>query len=371
MGKKLLILANHFATIYKFRRELVSKLVEEGYEVVISLPFSQDIDKIKDLGVKVIDTKVDRKSVNPIKDLILLNDYKEIIRNEKPNLVLAYTIKCNIYGGMACRLYNIPFMANVTGLGSAYYRGGFIKNIVSNLYKVGLKNAKGVFFENTANAQVLIDDKTINNNQAIVLKGAGVNLNQFKYCKMPPDDVVKFLFVGRIMTEKGVNELFEAIKRIKKEYSNVEFSFIGWFEENYKDLIEELQSEGLIKYYGYQEDVRPFIRDSHCIVLPSYHEGMANVLLEGAAIGRALITSDIHGCKEAVLEGISGWTCKVKDSDNLYKNIRMFVEMDFDEKVKMGREGRRYMEEVFDKDKVVEETVEEMEQWMNQSEFCM
>lgn len=371
MGKKLLILANHFATIYKFRRELVSKLVEEGYEVVISLPFSQDIDKIKDLGVRVIDTKVDRKSLNPIKDLKLLNDYIKIIKEEKPDLVLTYTIKSNIYGGMACSMYDVPFMANVTGLGSAYYRGGAIRNIVSNLYKIGLKNAKGVFFENVENAQVLINDKTISENQAIVLKGAGVNLQQFQYCEMPSDDVVKFLFIGRIMAEKGVNELFEAIKRIKKDYSNVEFSFIGWFEEDYKSLIEELQNEELIKYYGYQEDVRPFIANSHCIVLPSYHEGMANVLLEGAAMGRALITSDIYGCKESVLEGISGWTCKVKNSEDLYEKIRLFIDMDFEEKMKMGKAGRRYMEEVFDKDKVVNETVEEMERWVNQLEFCM
>ena len=337
MGKKLLIVANHFATIYKFRKELVSKLVEEGYDVIISLPFSPDIEKIKDLGVRVIDTKVDRKSLNPIKDLKLLNDYKNLIKEEKPDLVLAYTIKCNIYGGMACRLYSVPFMANVTGLGSAYYRGGMLKNIVSSLYKIGLKNAKGVFFENTANARVLIDDKTINDDQAIVLKGAGVNLQQFEYCEMPSDKVVKFLFIGRIMAEKGVNELFEAIKKIKMNYSNVEFSFIGWFEEDYKELIEELQRDGFIKYYGYQEDVRPFIRDCHCVVLPSYHEG-----------------------KEAVVEGVNGWTCKVKDSEALYEKMRDFVEMDFDEKVKMGREGRRYMEDIFDKDKVVKETVEKV-----------
>ncbi|WP_455537602.1 glycosyltransferase family 4 protein [Terrisporobacter sp.] len=371
MGKKILILANHFATIYKFRRELVMQLVEEGYDVVISLPFSQDIDKIKNLGVRVIDTYVDRKSINAMKDLKLLKDYIKIIKEEMPDMVLAYTIKCNIYGGMACRMHDVPFMANVTGLGSAYYRGGLIKNIVSNLYKIALKNAKGVFFENRANAQVLIDDKTINDKQAIVLKGAGVNLDQFKYCEMPSNDVVKFLFIGRIMAEKGVNELFEAIKRIKGEYSNVEFSFIGWFEEDYKELIGDLESKGFIKYYGYQEDVRPFIKDSHCVVLPSYHEGMANVLLEGAAMGRALITSDIHGCKEAVIEGVNGWTCKVKDSEDLYEKIKMFVDIDFQKKVDMGREGRRYMEEIFDKDKVVEETVEEMGRWVNQSEFCM
>lgn len=337
MGKKLLILANHFATIYKFRKELVSKLVEEGYEVAISLPFSQDIEKIKDLGVKVIDTKVDRKSVNPMKDLKLLNDYKKIIKEEKPDLVLAYTIKCNIYGGIACRLYDVPFMANVTGLGSAYYRGGFIKSIVSNLYKIGLKNAKGVFFENTANAQVMIDEKAIKKEQAVVLNGAGVNLERFEYSEMPKDTVIRFIFVGRVMEEKGVNELFEAIRKIRKEYDNVEFTFIGWFEEDYRDIMTQLEEEKIIRYYGYQNDVIPFMKNSHCVILPSYHEGMANVLLEGAALGRAIIATDIPGCRESIVDGVSGLKCKVKDSEDLYDKIKKFVDMDLNKKLRWVR----------------------------------
>ena len=360
MNKKILILANHFATIYKFRRELVSKLVEEGYEVVISLPFSQDIDKIKALGVRVIDTNVDRKSVNPIKDIILLKDYTKIIKDEKPDLVLAYTIKCNIYGGISCRVNNIPFMANVTGLGSAYYRGGLIKNIVNILYKIGLKKAKSVFFENTSNAQVMIDEKAIKKEQAVVLNGAGVNLERFEYSEMPKDTVTRFIFVGRVMEEKGVNELFEAIRKISKEYDNVEFTFIGWFEEDYSDIMTQLEEENIIRYYGYQNDVIPFMKNSHCVILPSYHEGMANVLLEGAALGRAIIATDIPGCRESIVDGVSGLKCKVKDSEDLYDKIKRFVDMDFEEKVEMGKAGRKHMEDVFDKKKVIRETMEVM-----------
>lgn len=360
MNKKILILANHFATIYKFRRELVSKLVEEGYEVVISLPFSQDIDKIKALGVRVIDTNVDRKSVNPIKDIILLKDYTKIIKEEKPDLVLAYTIKCNIYGGISCRINNIPFMANVTGLGSAYYRGGLIKNIVNILYKIGLKKAKSVFFENTSNAQVMIDEKAIKKEQAVVLNGAGVNLERFEYSEMPKDTVTRFIFVGRVMEEKGVNELFEAIRKIREEYDNVEFTFIGWFEEDYSDIMTQLEEEKIIRYYGYQNDVIPFMKNSHCVILPSYHEGMANVLLEGAALGRAIIATDIPGCRESIVDGVSGLKCKVKDSEDLYDKIKKFVDLTFEEKVEMGKSGRKHMEDVFDKRKVIRETMEVM-----------
>ena len=358
MRKKVLILANHFVTIYKFRKELVCELVKEGYDVVISLPFSKDIDKIKDFGVRVIDTNVDRKSLNPIEDIKLFNNYKKVIKEEKPDIVIAYTIKCNIYGGMASRVYNVPFFANVTGLGSAYYKGGILKKIVSTLYKLGLKKAKGVFFENKANAQVMIDDKTIEEKQAIVMNGAGVNLDAFNYSQMPSDEITKFLFVGRVMEEKGVNELFTAIKKLKSEGCNAEFGFLGWFEEDYSEVIRELEDKDIIKYYGYQEDVAKFMKDAHCIVLPSYHEGMANVLLEGAAMGRGLIASDIHGCKESIIDGKSGFVCKVKDSENLYEKLKEFASLTYEDKVEMGKVGRKHMEDVFDKNKVVRETVE-------------
>jgi len=361
MNKKILILSNHFVTVYKFRKELIKELVNKGHEVVISLPYSEDTEKLHELGAKTINTYVDRKSLNPIKDIKLFVDYIKLLKSEKPDVVISYTIKPNAYGGLASRFFKCDFIANVTGLGSAYYKGGIVKKIVSTLYKVGFKSAKSVFFENEHNAQVLIDDRTITKEQAVVMNGAGVNLEQFKFEPMPPDEVVKFLFIGRVMAEKGVDELFEAIRKIKVDYDNVEFGFIGWFEDDYSSIIKELEEEGLIKYYGYQSDVVPFIKDSHCIVLPSYHEGMANVLLEGAAMGRALITSDIPGCREAVVEGKSGWTCKVKDSDELYEKIKMFIDTSYEDKVNIGLQGRKHMENSFDKKKVVNLSIEEIE----------
>ena len=233
--KKVLILSNHFATIYKFRRELVEKLVEKGYEVVVSMP-EGDNKEIEALGVRIIETYVDRKSLNPIKDIKLFLDYLKIIKKEKPDIAIGYTIKPNIYGGMASRIRKTPFIANVTGLGSAYYKGGMLKKIVSTLYKVGLKKAKSVFFENVQNAKVMIDDKTITKEQAVVMNGAGVNLERFSFSPMPKDHITKFLFVGRVMEEKGVNELFDAIKKIKSEGIKAEFGFLGWFEEDYSRL---------------------------------------------------------------------------------------------------------------------------------------
>ena len=361
MDKKILILSNHFVTVYKFRKELISCLVERGHEVIVSLPYSEDVEKIQQLGVRTVNTYVDRKSLNPIKDIKLFMDYMKLIKAENPDIVISYTIKPNAYGGLASRLYKCDFIANVTGLGSAYYRGGIVKKIVHTLYKLGFKSAKSVFFENNKNSQVLIDDKTITKNQAVVMKGAGVNLEQFEFNNMPSDEVVKFLFIGRVMSEKGVDELFDAIKKIKFKYKNTKFGFIGWFEDDYREKIREFEEGNLIKYYGYQEDIIPFIKNVHCIVLPSYHEGMANVLLEGAAMGRALIASDIAGCREAIVEGKSGWTCRVKDSDDLYDKISRFIELSYDEKSFMGKCGRSHMEEFFDKRKVVKLTVEEIE----------
>ena len=348
--KKILILSNHFATVYKFRRELMESLVEKGYEVVVSLPASDDNEELKKLGVRIVETYVDRKSMNPLKDIKFMMDYLKLIKAEKPDIAIGYTIKPNIYGGMACRIRKTPFIANVTGLGSAYYKGGTLKTIVSTLYKFGLKKAKAVFFENVANAQVMIDDKTITKEQAVVMNGAGVNLDRFSFSQMPSDeDGTRFLFVGRVMEEKGVNELFDAIKRVKDEGLKAEFGFLGWFEEDYSEIIKDLEAKGYIKYYGYQKDVVKFMREAHCIVLPSYHEGMANVLLEGASIGRALIASDIHGCKESVIDGVSGFTCRVKDSQDLYEKIRAFACLSYEEKAEMGARGREHVAEVFDK----------------------
>lgn len=355
--KKVLILSNYFGTVYKFRKELVEELINTGYKVYVSLPEAEENRRIEALGCTIIPTEVDRRGVNIIKDLKLFFNYKKIIKEIRPDIVIGYTSKPNIYGGYACRKLKVPFIANVTGLGSVFYNAGVLMKIMIVLYKFGLKRAKSVFFENKANAQTFIDLNIINKNQSVVMNGAGVNLDEFKYTPMNFSDTTNILFVGRIMKEKGVDELFDAAKRIKREYKNTEFGFVGWFEDDYSQIVDELQKENIIRFYGYHDDVKGLVAHSHCIVLPSYHEGMSNTLLEGASMGRPLITSDIYGCKEAVNDGVSGYLCKVKSAQSLYEKLKNFINLANEKKQAMGVASRKHVVTNFDKKLVVKNTI--------------
>lgn len=200
--------------------------------------------------------------------------------------------------------------------------------------------------------------KLFKQSQTYVLNGAGVNLEKFAFTPYPNDeDKITFLFFARIMKEKGVDELFYAIEKLSKEYNNLQFNFIGIYEDEYEEKVKELQSKGLIKYFGFQKNVVPFIQESNCVVLPSYHEGMANTLLESASVGRPIITSDIYGCKEAVVDKKSGYLVKVQDKEDLYLKMKEFINLPYEQKVEMGKLARKHMEDNFDKNDVVNETI--------------
>lgn len=351
--KKILILANNDVGLYKFRKELIQALIEQGDKVYISLPYGKLVEPLKEMGCEFIDTSVDRRGINPITDFKLLLEYRKIVKRVKPNLILTYTIKPNIYGGLVSRLKRVPYIVNITGLGTAFQGDGILKKVIVTLYKVALGKVKNVFFENAGNKQVFIDNHIIKEETAVVMNGAGVNLEEYPFTPMPEGDSIRFLFIGRVMKEKGVDELFEVAKRIKKEYDNVEFDIVGPFEDDYEEIVKKLQGEGIINYYGYQEDVRPFIAKCHCFVLPSYHEGMANTLLEAAAMGRPLITSDIHGCKEAVQE--NGYLVNVKKE--LYKIVEQFICLKEDEKKYMSLHSSLHMQRKFNRKKVIKKTM--------------
>lgn len=235
------------------------------------------------------------------------------------------------------------------------------KKLVCILYKISSRRAKVVFFENEENKQVFIAHHLIREGPAYKLNGAGVNLDDYPFTEYPDEnEPIRFLFIGRVMREKGVDELFEAARRIKKEYPEVQFDIVGPMEDEYEAVIKKLEQEGIITYYGYQKDVRPFIKKSSCFVLPSWHEGMANTNLECSASGRPVITSNIHGCKEAVEDGVNGYLCKKKDTDTLYKVLKRFVRLPYKERRNMGRAGRMRMEKFFDKRKIVTETISEL-----------
>ncbi len=354
---KILVLANSPSGLYNFRKDLLKKITDDGHKVYVSLPDGPKTDLIKNLGFELIHTKVDRRGMNPLRDIKLMFEYLKIIKKVKPDKVITYTIKPNVYGGMACRLKRIPLYANVTGLGTAFQKKDWLSILVTTMYKLALGRAKAVIFENEGNRKVLVDKKIVPYDRTFLVSGAGVNLDEFYFSKYPPDEKTRFIFMGRVMREKGVGELFEAVKMLADKGYDFAVDILGIYEENYKETVEKLQADGLVNYHGFQTDVKSFIKNAHCSVLPSYHEGMSNTLLESASMGRPLITTNIHGCKEAVVDGKSGYLCEKKSAEDLYDKMEKFILLPYDEKVAMGKASREHMEKVFDKKKVVDETI--------------
>ncbi|MDO5793344.1 MAG: glycosyltransferase family 4 protein [Turicibacter sp.] len=356
--KKILILANNDVGLYKFRKELIQSLIDRGDKVYISLPYGKLVEPLKEIGCEFIDTPVDRRGINPITDFKLITRYLKILMNINPDMVITYTVKPNVYGGIVCRIMNITYATNITGLGTAFQSNEFLKRLIIFLYRLACKKARVVFFENEENQEIFIYNKIVRKENACKLNGAGVNLEEYKFLEYPNDNSeTRFLFVGRIMKEKGVDEFFEVAKRLKRNYDKVVFDVVGPLEDDYEEIINELKEKGIINFYGYQTDVKPFIEKAHCFVLPSYHEGMANTNLESAASGRPVITSNIAGCMEAVEDGITGYLVLSKSSDDLYEKMKKFCELPYENRKKMGLAGRKRMEVYFDKKVVVAETI--------------
>ena len=272
--------------------------------------------------------------------------------------MITYTIKPNIYGGLVSRVLHITYAQNITGLGTTFQNENIIKKLVCFLYRISCKKAKVVFFENEENKRIFLDHHLIRKKQACRLNGAGVNLEEYPYTEYPDEsEPIRFLFIGRVMKEKGIDELFEAARRIKREYPEVLFDIVGPMEDEYSLVIKKLEEDGIITYYGYQKDVRPFIARCHCFILPSWYEGMANTNLECASSGRPIITSNIPGCMEAVENSVSGFLCKTKNSDDLYKMIKKFINLPYENRKVMGLAGRKHIEKSFEKKKIVARTI--------------
>lgn len=357
MIKKILVLTNNSDGLYGFRRELLTALAKRS-ELYASTPDNGYFENLRAIGCHVLETMIDRRGINPRTDFSLFVRYLRMVKYIQPNLVITYTIKPNIYGGIACRLLGVPYAVNITGLGSAFQKSGPLRKLVTIMYRTALKRAKAVFFENAGNMEALLSSNIVRREQCRLLPGAGVNLEHYALTPYPPDaKPIRFIFIGRVMAEKGINELFSAMECLHQESISCCLDVLGGYEENFAQKIATYTAQGWLHYHGYQEDVRPFIAQAHCFVLPSWHEGMANTNLECAAMGRPLITSRIHGCMEAVIEGESGLLCEPKNVDSLYEAMHQFCSLPYEQRVAMGKAGRQHMEKVFDKKKVVADTL--------------
>lgn len=365
---RILILTNNDVGLYKFRKELIEKLIEDKHKIIISLPYGSFVEELEKIGCAFVNTFIDRRGVNPLKDIQLLINYFKIIKKTKPDIILTYTIKPNIYGGIAARILNIPYMVNITGLGSALEKKGMLKNILFFLYKIIASKANALFYQNEAN-QKKFKENRITNRNSILLPGSGVNLVSNTFEQYPPNKNIKFLFVGRIMKDKGINELIEAIKILRKTFNHLEFHVVGRCEDGYEKKIEKWSKEGLIIYHGQQDDVHAYMTKCHCLIHPSYHEGLSNVCLEAAATGRPILASRIPGCIETFDEGITGLGFESRNVKSLVVAIIKFIKIPYSEKEKMGILGRKKVEKIFDRKIVIDTYIKEIKNGGNTIEF--
>ncbi len=356
MTKKILLLGNSAAGIYNFRKELLQALVDAGYQVAVSVPEAEHVENIRELGCACLPTPIERRGTNPVKDLGLLRLYLRMMKREKPDVVLTYTIKPNIYGGLCARILRIPYIANITGLGTTFEKEGLLQSLVVCMYRTALKKASCIFFQNRQNRQ-LFADKGIKGRNSRLINGSGVNLERHFEEPYPCHEKPMLLYVGRIMQEKGMDEFLSCAERL---WDMAEFGIIGYCEEAYEERIRTLQETGKLHFYGYQKDVHPFLREADAVVMPSYHEGMSNVILEAAATGRPALASDISGCREAFEDGVTGIGFAPKDKSALEAAIRRFVSMKPEERAAMGHAAREKMEREFDRGQVVAAYLEEI-----------
>jgi glycosyltransferase involved in cell wall biosynthesis len=361
---KILVLANFGMGLYNFRKELLEKLIKHNHKVYISLPNDEYVPKLIDIGCEFVNTPLERRGTNPLADLKLLFNYIKIIKHIKPDIVLTYTIKPNVYGGMACAVTKIPYISNITGLGTSIEEQGLLQKVTLMLYRFGLKKASSVFFQNETNQKFFIDHGIVNKNSRLI-PGSGVNIEKHRYEEYPSSDTVRLLFIGRIMKAKGIDELLAAAQHVKREYPNVQFELIGGCEEDYSEKLKELERQNIIKYHGQQADVHYFIKNTHATILPSYHEGLANVLLESASTGRPVLASKVPGCIETFEDRLTGFGFEVRNVDDLITSIVNFINLSHEQRREMGMAGRKKIENEFDRNIVINTYLEKINNIVN------
>ena len=357
--KKVLFLVNHDVTIYNFRYELVETLVNKGYDVYISSPNGDRIKFFTDIGCKFIETDVSRHGTNPVTDFKLFVKYLKIMKTIKPDVVLSYTIKPNVYGGMAAAMRGIPFFPNVTGLGVAVNNKGVARNIILTLYKLAFKKAACVFFQNSENRKFFEDNKLYNGVYKVI-PGSGVNIEKFIPLEYPDKERVDFVYISRIMKDKGIEEYFECAEYIEAKYKNVKFHICGFCEDNYEDRLKDFVRRSIVEYHGMVSDVRTILKDCSALIHPSYHEGMSNVLLEASACARPCLCSDIAGCKEIVADNKTGFLFKPGDVESLINAVEKFLNLTCAQRKEMGVYARRKVEKEFDRQIVVDAYLSEI-----------
>lgn len=363
-SRKIMILVNDTTYAYNLRREIIQALIEKRHRVTVVGNLLLFQEELKQMGCDLIDVATKRQGTNPLDDLVLFGKYTAIIHKEKPDVVLSYNIKPNVYGGMACRMLGVKYLPNITGLGTAVEYPGKMQALTTRLYKIGAAGAECVFFQNRENESFFRDRNMLSKkSRAVLLPGSGVNLQTHPVLPYPQGETVHFLFVARVMKEKGIDQYLETAKALRAERQDVVFHICGGCDDPvYEQILAQAHKDGVVEYHGQQKDMLPFWQQAACIVNPSYYpEGMSNVLLEAAACGRPIIVADRSGCWETVEHGKTGYLVPIQDTQAVVNAVRAFLDLSWEQRQAMGLAGREKMEKEFDRRIVVEKYMEELE----------
>lgn len=360
--KKVLFLANHFLTLYAFRKELIERLIAEGDRVILSIPADPKAERFREMGCEVIETPMARRSLNPFRDIRLTWTYIRMYRRIRPDVVFSYTVKPNIYGCIAARLTGTRQICNITGTGETFTHGATVRRVVHALYKLSIRGAETVFFQNGSDREYFLKQKLVRPETAKMLPGSGVNLSRFPYSPMPKGEETRFIYVGRVMGLKGMDQFVACARRVREKHKDAKFYVAGFAEEGkYRDMVERCHKEGILEYLGFREDIDEWIRSCHCVILPSHGgEGIPNVLLESAATGRASIASRIPGCTDVVDDGVTGYLFAPGNADELVEKVERFLSLSYEERSDMGRKGRARIEKKYNRDIVINAYLQEL-----------
>lgn len=352
---RVLLLMNCNVSLYNFRNELVDMILTHNSELIISVPKGKYDDFYRKKGCILIDSPIERRGVNLINDLKLSKYYANLIKQYKPDIVLTFTAKPNIYGNIAARKFGVKTISNITGLGFGFHKM-IISKIMKILYYVSIKKANFLFLQNEGDMMKLKKLHLLPKDYKVI-SGSGVNTTIFCYKKYPTHNVIKFLYMARVIKEKGIDEYLYTAKCMKEKYGDkVEFLVAGFYdEEKYKNIIEEYENYNIITYCGYIEDKVKLYEDINCIVVPSYSEGMSNVLLEAGSTGRATIASEIHGCKEIILDAESGYLFELKNKEDCLNKVELYYNLTNSEKKEMGKRASEFIKKNFDRSIIVKE----------------
>ncbi len=368
--KKIVISINTSWNIYNFRMGLIKALQEEGYKIYAVAPKDEYVKKLQEKGVECFDIFMNNKGTNPIEDIKTIWEYYKIYKEIKPGIALHYTIKPNIYGTIGAKLAGVKVINNISGLGTVFLNNSISSKIGRNLYKIALKFSNKVFFQNPYDRELFIENRLVDKGKTDLLPGSGIDTQKFKPLLKESSGKFKFLFIARLVRDKGIIEYVEAAKEILQKYKNAQFQILGAFYPGNptaitKEQMQKWQDEGIVNYLGTSDRVSQIIKESDCVVLPSYREGLSRVLLEAASMEKPIITTDTPGCKDVIDNETSGFLCEVKNAKSLAKQMERMLNLSAKQREEMGKRGREKIVKEFDESIVINKYIQAVKEVEN------